>query len=219
MSAHSQALRDRRKAAGQCPDCGGEPQPGRVRCLVCSMADSEGRLRRRHARQAAGVCPDCWQPIGTGPGQVAPDTWHGKATARCLLCSEASRRHNRERRAKRREAGKCTRCPLPSAPGRSLCPSCAKVQALSQHEARREQELRALGVCPVCGDRPEPGHAYCPAHMALRAGYSAAARERRKASGQCVQCSREAAPGRVRCVACLASNRARGVRRRAAIAQ
>ncbi len=82
-------LRNARREAGLCPDCGGRPRPGRVRCAECLTISAETARHLRAVRRGAGLCWRCGVP-----------SEHFTA---CESCRAAERSRDAARRAARRE--------------------------------------------------------------------------------------------------------------------
>lgn len=85
----AQRLRNARRVAGLCPDCGGSPKPGRVRCAECLSISAETARHLRAVRRGAGLCWRCGAP-----------SEHFTA---CEACRTAERTRDASRRAARRE--------------------------------------------------------------------------------------------------------------------
>ena len=82
-------LRNARREAGLCPDCGGRPRPGRVRCAECLTISADTARHLRAVRRGAGLCWRCGAP-----------SEHFTA---CESCRVAERSRDASRRAARRE--------------------------------------------------------------------------------------------------------------------
>lgn len=95
----ARALREKRKAAGLCPVCGGPVEDGHVTCLSCRRFAASKERTRREERAAAGRCVKCGVPLLPG------DT-----TKLCRRCQEKQRcaglKYRLNRRAARRGMGK-----------------------------------------------------------------------------------------------------------------
>ena len=63
-AARALRLRDVRRETGVCPDCGGAPEPGRVRCAACLAVAADAVRDLRTARRERGLCWRCGSPSG-----------------------------------------------------------------------------------------------------------------------------------------------------------
>ncbi len=75
-------------------------------------------------------------------------------------------------------------------------------------EGERRKRLRDQGLCPACKYPPKPlaqGHSLCEYHINLHTAQTAARREKRSASGVCIEpgCYTVPAGGAIRCFECL----------------
>ncbi len=141
------------------------------------------------------------------------------------------RQRDRERVARRKAAGICTKCKAPARPGRTTCEPCAgkhragdrarharaKAEGIPyggrdpearrlagrKRSRRRAETRRAAGLCVRCGHVPPgEGRSMCePCREDRRAGKRAFHAERR-AAGLCVQCATPAPGGKAYCDPC-----------------
>jgi hypothetical protein len=58
-----------RRAAGLCPDCGGQPVPRRVKCRACLDLNLAYVKQRQQALVAEGKCRRCGEPADPGKTQ------------------------------------------------------------------------------------------------------------------------------------------------------
>ena len=141
------------------------------------------------------------------------------------------RQRNRERVARRKAAGICTRCKVPARPGRTTCEPCAgkhragdrarharakaegipyggrdpEARRLSgrKRSRRRAEARRAAGLCVRCGHiPPEEGRAMCEPCREDRRAAKRALHAERRAAGLCVQCATPAPGGKAYCDPC-----------------
>lgn len=164
----SRPQREQWKAAGLCPWCGKQPEPGRKFCRPC--LDQQAERYRRH--RAAGLC------------------YCGRARAegrtRCEACLGNNGAAGRARRTGKIAVGLCA-CGRELRPGKRTCSHCAT------RGRRREQARRDVGLCR-CGKHPAtPGMATCEPCREYKAERS---RQVRAAAiegygGRCVCCGED----------------------------
>lgn len=146
MSVKSEAVKKterKRFAAGLCKRCGKQPPaPERVYCEACLAASRERANRTRDRREAEGRCVTCGGErenpavkLCSACRQRDLDYWNAKPLAERQALS---RERTRRMRARRREAGLCTRCYDPAIPGQTLCEHHAA-------EAQRQRWANAYG--------------------------------------------------------------------------
>ena len=141
------------------------------------------------------------------------------------------RQRNRERVARRKAAGICTKCKAPARPGRTTCEPCAEkhragdrarharakaegipyggrdpeARRLSgrKRSRRRAEARRAAGLCIRCGHiPPEEGRSMCEPCREDRRAAKRALHAERRAKGLCVQCRVPAPGGKAYCDPC-----------------
>lgn len=88
-AARTLRLRDVRRDVGVCPDCGGAPEPGRVRCADCLAAAADAVRDLRTARRERGLCWRCGSPSGV--------------FRTCESCRKSERSRDAARRETRRD--------------------------------------------------------------------------------------------------------------------
>ena len=111
----TEAKREKRNAAGLCPDCGGKnPKPklpGKSRCAEHLAKLAACEKRQADQRREAGECPHCGGLHGKPkPGYLM-----------CQHCIDESSAGSSKAYAKRKEAGTCYYCNRPRVPGMHAC--------------------------------------------------------------------------------------------------
>jgi hypothetical protein len=105
----------------------------------------------RDGKVAQGLCANCGgRPIAS------------RSRSRCEECLEHRRVRSKELRDLRRSEGRCLKCPLPVAPGFSLCEEHRAKKVKRPYERRRYRERSAKaraevlalygGQCTCCGE-------------------------------------------------------------------
>jgi hypothetical protein len=128
--------RERRRAAGQCIECGVE-NGGNIRCEVCKRKNKESQERRAEKNKARGICRWCGQrPVIEGKNYCEE----------CLpKANEATRKHAQSRR----DRGLCLDCNNETGGKTSRCKAC-----LARHNEEtktRRAAWQAEGKCRDCG--------------------------------------------------------------------
>ena len=149
---YQKIVRDHRKAAGLCRDCGGEAVPNRTLCGKHLEAARDRAKRRRAARIMQGVCERCGRI--PQPGR--------KLCGRHIADQNArARRSAAKRRVVQLNKGQCVLCDAPLASGdTSYCGQCRESRTSSDVRKRALRARRRL--CAKCGgDPPVSGRRWC----------------------------------------------------------
>lgn len=159
-----------------------------------------------------GRCPRCGGKNPVQPGRP--------------LCRECQQKHDdeqRERRARWRDEGRCTRCGRErDDPEKVMCAKCRDYMHIIRHNdaenaKERRDMLREHGICTRCGIRyAEPLRAWCYVCAKKHRRYTAGnetqiarakeRREERRAAGLCIDCGRPS-DGKSRCPRCTEMRR------------
>ena len=121
-----------------------------------------------------------------------------------------TRAYNRMIYARRKKAGKCTKCGRPAIQDRTRCEACSHQHSLNAQarKMRMEPIQRALRICRYCETREAmPGTRCCGVCSEHRSEITQAWREARVAAHECIDCGKPAEPNRRRCSQCLERNR------------
>lgn len=186
----TQEIRDARRAAGLCTQCGERATQGRAMCETCRAKARAARKKCVERKRENGKCVSC--------GNDAPQGY-----TKCEACREREKEYHKRYAERCKEQGKCIRCGAEAADG-VYCERCKAVHG--EENAARRTFLRGRGLCTVCGkNKPFNGRKICEDCLQKNAerrwtlmstpegkeqvkGYTAARTQKLKDAGRCESC-------------------------------
>lgn len=145
MSESKLNLYKRRRAAGQCVQCGADAG-GKSKCAKCYAKACESKQRLAARRKAEGKCVTCGKPAKDG-------------CVTCQACIDRTSQSVLNWQRRNKAEGRCRICGKPLDNELTVCSACLPhIRELARKHYHRN---KGNGTCYNCHAAIEPGQIYC----------------------------------------------------------